>query len=403
MPTMWFTRLFLLMGVAIVAGVAPAAVGAAPSNDDFSSATALDGDSGDVTGTNFGATKESGEPHHAGNPGGHSVWYSWTAGADGHLFVSLEGSAFDTVLGIYTGTSVDTLTPVASNDDDPSSVTPLTSAVSFSVTNGVTYMIAVDGFIGKVGRVELSFGPSPPNDNFADAVLLPSSDFGAAAGSVRGATGEPGEPGALFPLQSVWFRWTAPADGTYKFDTFGSLFDTVLFVFKGSSFEELSRVGINDDDPDRGCCSSWVPIKNAVAGSTYSIAVASLGRGCRNCNLTLRWSHLMLGGPGSQTIVGTAAPEDIRGQGGDDVLRGGGGDDVVVGGSGDDRTFGGSGSDMLVDRLGLDRLFGGEGTDWLNAIDYFFSSDRGPDRLSGGPGPDTCRGDPNDVRVSCGL
>jgi hypothetical protein len=46
---------------------------AAPANDNFASATPLSGGSGTLTGTNVGATKQSGEPDHAGGGGTHSV------------------------------------------------------------------------------------------------------------------------------------------------------------------------------------------------------------------------------------------------------------------------------------------------------------------------------------------
>ena len=49
-----------------------------PANNDFADAQALAGADATATGTNVDATKESGEPEHAGEVGGKSVWYSWT-------------------------------------------------------------------------------------------------------------------------------------------------------------------------------------------------------------------------------------------------------------------------------------------------------------------------------------
>ena len=40
------------------------------------------------------------------------MWYSWTAPADGSYSFTTEGSDFDSLLGVYTGTSVDGLTLV---------------------------------------------------------------------------------------------------------------------------------------------------------------------------------------------------------------------------------------------------------------------------------------------------
>src|SRR6266851_1725342 len=95
----------------------PESVRAQPANDAFASAQSISGSSGTVTGTSSGATKESGEPNHAGNAGGHSVWYRWVAPASTSVAIDTVGSSFDTLLAVYTGTSVSALTAVASNDD----------------------------------------------------------------------------------------------------------------------------------------------------------------------------------------------------------------------------------------------------------------------------------------------
>ena len=50
-----------------------------PDNDDFESPESLWADGGSLAGVNAAATKQLGEPNHAGNPGGHSVWFSWTS------------------------------------------------------------------------------------------------------------------------------------------------------------------------------------------------------------------------------------------------------------------------------------------------------------------------------------
>ena len=72
-----------------------------------------------ATGTNVDATTESGEPEPEENtPGGHSVWWSWTAPADGDVTVDTCGSDFDTMLAVYTGSSVEALTPVATNGNE---------------------------------------------------------------------------------------------------------------------------------------------------------------------------------------------------------------------------------------------------------------------------------------------
>ena len=99
-----------------------------PANDEFENATPLSGlsaSSGPIA--NLGATSEPGEPNHAGNAAGQSLWWRWTAPANGSVQVdSCDSGAsfneFDTVLAVYTGDAVDALSAVASNDDAPACV-----------------------------------------------------------------------------------------------------------------------------------------------------------------------------------------------------------------------------------------------------------------------------------------
>jgi hypothetical protein len=115
-----------------------------PANDDFANAASLSGSSGSATDGSGFASKESGEPDHAGDPGGASVWWNWTAPADGLATVDTCHSDFDTVLGVYTGSAVNSLSEVAS-DDDGCGAPAGPSKVSFQATQGTTYRIAVDG------------------------------------------------------------------------------------------------------------------------------------------------------------------------------------------------------------------------------------------------------------------
>ena len=126
------------------------------TNDNFADRTSLSGTSVTATGSNVGATKEAGEPNHAGNVGGKSVWWTWTAPSSGTVTIDTLGSSFDTLLAVYTGTSVSALTAVAggSNDDSPAGGT-ITSKVTFAVTAGTTYQIAVDGYGGVSGNITL--------------------------------------------------------------------------------------------------------------------------------------------------------------------------------------------------------------------------------------------------------
>ena len=58
--------------LALASGVS-ARSNAAPANDMFANAQVVSGATGTTTGSNSGATKEGGEPNHAGNKGGASI------------------------------------------------------------------------------------------------------------------------------------------------------------------------------------------------------------------------------------------------------------------------------------------------------------------------------------------
>ncbi len=56
---------------------------------------------------------------------------------------SAEGSGFDTLLGVYTGTAVDCLTARAADDQSGAGDTSL---LAFTTAAHTTYYIAVDGY-----------------------------------------------------------------------------------------------------------------------------------------------------------------------------------------------------------------------------------------------------------------
>ncbi|HEY3026777.1 MAG TPA: NF038122 family metalloprotease [Pyrinomonadaceae bacterium] len=131
----------------------------APANDNFASAQVISGCTGSVSGTNVGATHEASEPSHdpLGNPGASSVWYQWQAPSGTSVTITTAGSNYDTMLGVYTGTSVSGLTSIAKNDDVDTNAGILTSSVTFTATAGTTYRIAVDGWGGDAGNIVLNW------------------------------------------------------------------------------------------------------------------------------------------------------------------------------------------------------------------------------------------------------
>jgi Divergent InlB B-repeat domain len=273
---------------------------AAPANDDFANAIPLPEFPGEKSGSNAEATKESGEPDHAGNPGGHSVWYSWTPSSDRRIGIrsgNCFGGAIDTLIAVYTGSAVSALSPVASNESPfPGNCFGEAPQAEFEAVGGTTYWIAVDGRDGAEGNFELDFSGPPANDDFASATVLaapPQTIFGTTRLASKQA-GEPDhaeDPGG----HSVWYSWTPTASEPVRIYTCSSFtaFDSVLAVYTGSEVGALAEVASNDEAADPlafpGCADSNSEVTiDAVAGTTYRIAVDGAQGKMGRFNLTLQ-------------------------------------------------------------------------------------------------------------------
>jgi hypothetical protein len=149
-----------------------------PPNDDFEDATSLvnpitgtpDIDAIEADNRTVGATKQPGEPDHDGNPGGHSVWFRWTAPETGSVQLSACGANFANLLAAYEGAVLSRLNPVASGSSDAGSfcsignltdeIGNLGGEIGFNIQQGVTYDIAVDGVDGAWGHFDLELEAS---------------------------------------------------------------------------------------------------------------------------------------------------------------------------------------------------------------------------------------------------
>ena len=103
------------------------------------------------------ATRETGEPFHAGNEGGGSAWWYYEAPEDGMLVVEVIEGTFDTVTGAYLGDRVSNLNEIMSNDDNPDR-DKTTDNLGFSkikipFVKGMVAHIAIDGFGGAKGVI----------------------------------------------------------------------------------------------------------------------------------------------------------------------------------------------------------------------------------------------------------
>ncbi|MBX3728572.1 MAG: formylglycine-generating enzyme family protein [Candidatus Sumerlaeia bacterium] len=261
-----------------------------PANDNFAG-TMLIGHEGAVFGSTQYATRQGGEPAHAGESDSPSVWYSWNAPGPGLArFSTCNETGFNSVLDVYTGNAVSNLRRVPWTNED---CEELGSTITFTATTETTYRIAVAGNGTASGTFLLTWSgpetpPPPPNDDFADATVLPGYR-GSLAGTTLGATRQANEPPHVglwgYSSGSVWYRWTPPEDGFATIGTCaGADFDTVLAVYTGSSLGGLKFVAQDDDACPFGRSSVSF---SARAESTYHVAVA--GKGVASGSFVLGW------------------------------------------------------------------------------------------------------------------
>ncbi len=246
-----------------------------PFNDSFANRAQLAGSTIQVRSSNVGATLETGEPATiSGTAVGTSLWWTWTAPQTGVFYIDTLGSTFDTVLGVFTGSSVSSLSLVASNDDSAAGTG--TSHAALNATAGTVYQIEVAGKAGSTGIAALRIVAPPPNDNFANAQAV-SADPATGIFSVRGVTlygttesGEP-NPTGVGAGHSVWYKWTAPVSGNFQLAAFSAELDMVSAVYQGSTVAGLTLVGA-DNNASGVNVDSLVPF-TASAGQTYYFQV----------------------------------------------------------------------------------------------------------------------------------
>jgi len=141
-------------------------------NDPFAGADPLSGASATAAGSNVGFTGEVGEPNPFADATIQSAWWKWTAPTDGMASVDTFGSNFDTTLGVYTGTAVNALTTIGTNDDSGGSQ----SKVTFAAFKGTTYYFAVDGKAAATGNIAINLNQTP-NVAPSNVVVTPPASF----------------------------------------------------------------------------------------------------------------------------------------------------------------------------------------------------------------------------------
>ncbi|WP_437288710.1 MXAN_6577-like cysteine-rich protein [Sorangium sp. So ce406] len=166
------------------------------------------------------------------------VTYSFTAPVAGRYTFDTIGSTFDTVLHVHEG-SCDGPSLACDDNGAPSSK----SRVVTPLAEGQTVYVAVDGAYSSSGAYTLNVSgiaaPACPANALESAV--PQAVTGTTAGLGDFVNAPCGAAGGA----EQTYSFTAPSDGVYIFDTFGSSFDTVVHVHDGTCGG--ASLGCNDN------------------------------------------------------------------------------------------------------------------------------------------------------------
>lgn len=169
-------------------------------NDFYANALVLSGGSGSISGRNTTARRETGEPGFPGARGTNSVWFCGQVPFSGLLRFDTEGSNFDTLLAIYTGSRITNLVLVSADND---SGTNKTSRLYFQAEAGTNYWVAVDGVNGQSGFYRLNWGSPGPGPRFDAMTTLPD---GSKQLELAGAIGDRYRVETAGDLQT-WTNW----------------------------------------------------------------------------------------------------------------------------------------------------------------------------------------------------
>jgi len=257
----------LLAGLAAVTAalLAPGvAHAAAPSNDDFGSATAVTTLPFTASQDVREATKAPDDPTPCNTYTTWSVWYDYTATADALIRVTPSSTGTRPFVAVYTGDrGALTQVPGACRTwDYPANVT-------FRATAGTTYHVLFSQQYNQ-GDLTAEFTTVPPAQNDDFTAAAPVSVPGQYDGDLSVASAEPGEvrpscdPDAE---KSVWFSFTADRTRSVSVTAMYNWRSGVA-VYQGTTAAALSEVDCVRSGDNRSA------VFTAVAGQSYRIRVA---------------------------------------------------------------------------------------------------------------------------------
>lgn len=247
-----------------------------PANDHFSTSKKLQGAAGETPLDFALASREPGEPLVSADS--RTLWYSWRAPAKGLFRFKLRdadsGEAHEAEFALFTGARLVDLELETEKEG---------SEISFAAQAVVDYRLRISSDDWDAPALILEWESAdarPVNDDFAFAQVL-EGESGEVDSSNEGATLEGSEfyGGAA---ATVWFEWTAPEDGPWKFEL--EDWGQSLRVFEGARVDQLRLLSHPGN--------SNVAFFTAEQGRTYRLAVASRSADDSDRSFKLSWNSM---------------------------------------------------------------------------------------------------------------
>jgi uncharacterized delta-60 repeat protein len=232
-------------------------VSAGKAQTNFASAQVLTGGWGFVTNSNVGIHRDTNAPNIAGFAPNAPLWYQWTPSVSGEVELDTVGSMYnstllDTVLGVFTGSSLGTLNQVAANDDlypinksipSPAVQPPLSEG--WSTTGSGDYAWAAGpGTLPAFTYVQPYYGPSHLRFN-----ATAGTTYYIAVDTKRNTSA------GMISLQ-----WAYQSSGVFRFATEDEDLWTGLPLYQAAETESDYEV-------------KYVPVGNAVLFTYYTYNV----------------------------------------------------------------------------------------------------------------------------------
>lgn len=250
---------------------------APPANDLLANATLLTGDTPTDSVSNVEATKS------AGDFGERTVWWKWTAPANGQLLIdTVNSSARHIDVAVYLDDGTGGLGAKVTQHDGAYSTDP---AFNLPVAQGTSLIIGVAGSSSSgnsgtvnmalnlnrthaIGLLPVAHSATMANDAFAQRIALTGNTVSTISYNLSATTeaGEPSPSGA----RTFWWSYTPATTGllTLTSTHSGAEFPN-LAVYIGSSLSTLSRVAWGRSY-ENVSVSMWV-----TAGTTYQISMGT--------------------------------------------------------------------------------------------------------------------------------